>query len=140
MLEALRQQEGSHGSQRAAFESAMVFLGERTEGVEAEEEVRLAGLATLVQEFLYMIGVFEVPVALVASRMGGDEVFGVIEAEAVGVSLEREPLRSVERGCRVAVAIQRDAAAVGPAVAGRCGLRRCRRAVEEEVLAVVALR
>jgi len=35
-----------------------------------------------------VVGVLEVAVALVAARVGGDEVVGVIEAEPVGESLE----------------------------------------------------
>jgi hypothetical protein len=103
------------GVEAAFLEPAIVFLGTRAEGVEARKKVCLAGPASLVEEFLYVIGIFEVTMAFIAAGMGGDEVRCVIEAEAVGVSLQREPLRGVERRHRVAVAIQHDAAAVGDA-------------------------
>jgi hypothetical protein len=60
-----------------------------------------------------VIGIFEVAVALVAARVGGDEVVCVIEAEMIGKSLEGDALRRVEGRHGVTVGVQHDAAAGG---------------------------
>ena len=101
----------------------MVVFGAGTERVEAQEPLGVAGAAALVEEFLDVIGVLEVAVALVAAGMGGDEVVGVVEAEAVGKGVEGEALGGVERGHGVAVGVEDDAAAVGdPHQAGDRGV------------------
>ena len=69
-----------------------------TEVGEGQFDVEQVGAAALVEEFLDVVGFFEVAVSLVAVGMGGDEVVGVIEAEAIGEGLEGEALGGVERG------------------------------------------
>ena len=97
----------------AGFELLVIELGLRAEGVEGEQPFGVPGAAALFEEFLDVVGVFEVAVALVAAGVGGDEVVGVIEAEAVGEGVEGELLGGVEVGHGVAVGVQDDAAAVG---------------------------
>jgi len=97
----------------AGGELLMIGFGVGTEGVEGEEPFGVFGAAALIEEFFDVIGVFEVAVALVAAGVGGDEVVGVIEAEAVGEGVEGELLGGVTMGNGVAVGIQDDAAAVG---------------------------
>lgn len=72
-------------------------------------------MTALAEEFLDVVGVFKIAVALVGTGMGGDEVFAVINADPVGERLEQEALGGVEGGHRVAVGVQDDAAAVGGA-------------------------
>jgi hypothetical protein len=74
-----------------------------TEVGEGQFDVEQVGAAALVEEFLDVVGFFEVAVSLVAVGMGGDEVVGVIEAEAIGEGLEGEALGGVERGHGVTV-------------------------------------
>ena len=66
----------------------VIELGVRAERVEGEQPFGVASAATLVEEFLDVVGVFEVAVALVAAGVGGDELVSVIEAEAVGQRVE----------------------------------------------------
>ncbi len=64
------------GVEVAGAELLVVGFGLRTEGVEAQQPLGVAGAAALVEEFLDVIGVLEVAVALVAAGMGGDEIVG----------------------------------------------------------------
>ena len=76
----------------AGLELLVIELGVRAERVEGEQPFGVASAATLVEEFLDVVGVFEVAVALVAAGVGGDEVVGVIEAEPVREGVEGELL------------------------------------------------
>ena len=91
----------------------MIVFGLRAQRVEGQKPLGVASAAALVEEVFDVIGVLEVTVALVAARVGGDEVVGVIEAEAVGEDLEGEALGGMAGGHGVAVGVQDDAAAVG---------------------------
>ena len=101
------------GVKTAGGELLVVMLGVRTQGVKGEQPFGVAGAASLVQEFLDVVGIFKVAVALVTAWMQGDEVVRVVKAEAVGKGHEGEALRGVECGHGVTVGIQGDAAAVG---------------------------
>ena len=70
----------------------MIELGVRAERVEGEQPFGVASAAALVEEFLDVVRVFEVAVALVAAGVGGDELVGMIEAEAVRQRVEGELL------------------------------------------------
>ena len=59
------------GVETALGELAVVFFSARAQGVEAQQELGVAGFAALVEEFLYVVGIFEVPVPLVAAGMSG---------------------------------------------------------------------
>ena len=59
-----------------------------------------------------MVRVFEVPVPVVAARMPGDEPVAVVDADPVGIGFERQALRGVLGGHRVAVALEGDAEAI----------------------------
>ena len=97
----------------AGGELLVIVFGVWADGVEGEQPFGVASAAALVEEFFDVVGVFEVAVALVAAGVGGDELVGVIEAEAVGEGVEGELLGGVEGGHGVAVGIEHDAAAGG---------------------------
>ena len=76
------------GVEASGAELVVVGFGAGTEGVEGEEPFGVAGAVALGEQFFDVVGVFEVAVALVAAEVGGDEVVGMIEAEAVGEGVE----------------------------------------------------
>jgi hypothetical protein len=80
------------GVEAAGGELLVVGFGPGTEGVEGQEPFGVAGTAALVEEFFDVVGVLEVAVALVAAGVGGDEVVGVIEAEAAGEGVKGHQL------------------------------------------------
>jgi hypothetical protein len=59
-------------AQAAILELAVIFLGRRTKSVKTQEQFRVTGCVAPLKEFLTVIGVFEVPVAIVAAGVGGD--------------------------------------------------------------------
>jgi hypothetical protein len=70
---------------KAALGELMVVLfGARAQRVEAQQELGVTGLAALVEELFYVVGIFEVAAALVAAGMSGNQVVGVIDAKPVG--------------------------------------------------------
>ena len=95
----------------AGGELLIVVFGLRAEGIKGEQPLGVASAAALVEDVLDVIGVFEVAVALVTARVGGDEVVCVIETEAIGKDLEGDALRGVAGRHRVTVGIQDDTAA-----------------------------
>ena len=103
------------GVEAAFFELLVVVFGLRAQGVKGLQPLGLTRSATLVEEFADMIGVFKITVSLVAARMGGDQVVGVVEAEPAGERFEGEPLRGVGGGHGVAVGVQDNATTIGDA-------------------------
>ena len=55
-------------------ELVVVFFGAGAERVEAQQELGVAGLAALVEELFYVVGIFEVAMALVAAGMSRNQV------------------------------------------------------------------
>lgn len=76
---------------------------------EAPKETLVPGPLALGEKGFGMIRVLEVPVPIEAAGMAGHEVALVIDAERVGISLEREPRPGVLGGDRVMVGIEGDA-------------------------------
>ena len=70
------------GVETALGELVVVVFGAGAERVEAQQELGVAGFAALVEEFFYVVGIFEVPVALVAAGMSGNQIGPVIGAPA----------------------------------------------------------
>ena len=103
------------GLEIAGAELLVVVLGLWAEGVEAQEPGGVAGVASLVEEFLEVIGVLEVAAAFVAPRMGGHQGVGVVEADPVGESLESQLLGGVNERHGVAVGVHDHPTAVGDA-------------------------
>ena len=86
------------GVETALGELAVVVFRARAQGVEAQQELGVGGFAALVEEFLYVVGIFEVPVPLVAAGMSGNQIGPVIDAEPVGEEFEGEACGSVRAG------------------------------------------
>ena len=103
------------GVKAALGELAVVVFSAGAQGVEAQQELGVAGFAALVEELLYVIGIFEVPVPLVAAGMSGNQIGPVIDAEPVGEEFEGEARGSVKGGNRVSIGVEHDAATVGDA-------------------------
>ena len=76
----------------AGCELLVIVFGLRTEGIKGHQPLGVPGTVSLGEDVFDVIRVFEVAVALVAARMGGDEVVGVIEADALGERHESEAL------------------------------------------------
>lgn len=115
----------------AGAELAVVGFGLGAQGVEGQQPGGIAGAAAAFAQVFGVVGVLEVAVALVAARVGGDQVVGMIEAEPVGEGMQGQALGGVECGHRVAVGVDDDAAAVGDphdAGHGRVGGHRRQRA------------
>ena len=76
----------------ARFELSVIEFGLGREGQKAQEELVIAGFFALLQEWLGMIGVFEIPMAVLAAGVAGDELVVVVEAEPVGRGFQRQRL------------------------------------------------
>jgi hypothetical protein len=70
----------------------MILLGRRPEGIKTQKQFGVAGLASLIEQILDVIGVFEVPVTIVAKGVGGDQLLVMINAEPIGEGLKYQPL------------------------------------------------
>ena len=62
-----------------------------------------------------MIGVFEVPMAIVAASVSGDQVVLVVETESVGIRFEGESLTGSVGRNRVVIGVEGDAKLPGGA-------------------------
>jgi hypothetical protein len=61
------------GIEATILKLAIILLGNRAESVKAQEQFGVAGLASLIEQILDVIWVFEVPVPIVATGVAGDE-------------------------------------------------------------------
>jgi hypothetical protein len=53
-----------------------------------QEQFGVAGLASLIEQSLDVIGVFEIPGTIVATGVGSDQLLVMVNAEPIGVGLE----------------------------------------------------
>ena len=60
-----------------------------------------------------MVGVLEVPMAIIAAGMLSDELVLVVDGDPLGVGLERETSAGIFGGDRVAVGVQHYPEAIG---------------------------
>ncbi len=100
------------GVEAAQLQFGVIPLGAGRDGQEALQQALPPGAPALVEQGLGMIGVFEVLVPVVAARMPGEEGVVVVDADPVRPGFQRQPLRGVFRGHRVAVGLEGDAEAV----------------------------
>ena len=62
------------GLRRRWRELAVVVFSAGAQGVEAQQELGVAGFAALVEQLFDVVGIFEVAVPLVTAGMSGDEI------------------------------------------------------------------
>jgi hypothetical protein len=62
------------GFRRRWGELVVVVFGAGAQRIEAQQELGVAGLAALVEELFYVVGIFEVAVTFVAAGMSGNQV------------------------------------------------------------------
>jgi hypothetical protein len=105
----------------ALCELSVIEFGLGREGQKAQEELVIAGFFALRQEGLGMIGVFEIPMAVIAAGVAGDEVVVVVEAEPVGIGFQRQRLAGSGGRDGIAVGVQGDAELPGGAPLGHRG-------------------
>jgi hypothetical protein len=84
------------GIETTILKLAIILLGIRTESIKAQEQFGVASLASLIEQVLDVIWVFEVPVPIVATGMGGNQLLVMINAEPIGEGFEHHPLGSIE--------------------------------------------
>ena len=66
------------GIEATILKLAMILLGKRAESIKTQEHFGVAGLASLLEQILDVIWVFEVPVPIVATGVGGDQLLVMI--------------------------------------------------------------
>jgi len=86
----------------------MRLLGTRAKGAKTQEQFGVASLASLIEQVLDVIWDFEVPVLIVATGVGGNQLLVMINAEPIGEGLEHYPLGSIEAWHRITVGIKHD--------------------------------
>ena len=96
------------GIEATILKLAIILLGKRAESVKAQEQFGVAGLASLIEQILDVIWVFEVPVPIVATGVAGDELLVMINAEPIGEGFEHQPLGSIEAWHRITIGIKHD--------------------------------
>ena len=74
------------GIEATILKLAIILLGTRAKGVKIQEQFGVASLASLIEQILDVIGVLEVPVTIVATGVGGDQllVIGLRTLQARG--------------------------------------------------------
>src|SRR5262245_13739666 len=87
----------------------VIGLRPRGEGKKAPEERVIAGFFALLQEWLGMIRVFHILEPLVPSGMAGNELVPQIDAQSIGVGLERQSVAGILGGDGIAVGLQGNA-------------------------------
>jgi hypothetical protein len=96
------------GIEATILKLAIILLAKRAESVKAQEQFGVAGLASLLEQILDVIWVFEVPVPIVATGVAGDELLVMINAEPIGEGFEHQSLGSIEAWHRIAIGIKHD--------------------------------
>jgi len=77
----------------------------------------------LLEQLFDVIGVFEVPVPVVATGVGSNQLLVMINAEPLGKGFKRERLGGITAGYRIAIDIEPDPkAAVGAQGVGNSGI------------------
>src|ERR1700745_2014020 len=84
----------------------ILLLGKQAESIKTQEQFGVAGLASLIEQILDVIWVFEVPVPIVATGVGGDQLLGMINAERIGEGFEHQPLGSITAWHRITIGIK----------------------------------
>ena len=97
------------------FELSVVEFGLRGEGEKAHEDLVVTRLFSLLEQRLWMVGVFEVAMSIVTAGVAGDELVLMVKTEAVGIGLERQGLSGQVGRDGVAVGIEGDAELPGGA-------------------------
>jgi hypothetical protein len=80
------------GVQTSLFELLVIGFGLWGEAEESAEELVIASFFSLFEQRFGVIGMFKVAVAILASRVAGDKLMVVVEAESIGIELEGEGL------------------------------------------------
>src|SRR5208337_1930376 len=62
------------GIEATILKLAIILLGTRAKSIKTQEQFGVAGLASLIEQILDVIWVFEVPVPIVATGVGGDRI------------------------------------------------------------------
>jgi hypothetical protein len=87
----------------------------------------VVGLASLIEQVLDVIWVFEVPVPIVAAGVGGNQLLVMVNAEPVGEAFAHQPLGSIEAWHRITIGIKHDPETIVSAHGvGDCGVCRNR--------------
>ena len=100
------------GVEAAVREFAVILVGAGGERDEALEQALGGGLAALFEQGAGMVGMLEVAVSLVASRVAGEETVVVVDAQPVGIALQGQALRGVLGGHGIAIGVEGDAEAI----------------------------
>ncbi len=100
------------GVEPACGELGVIDFGAWWERKEASELALRPRAAPLGQQGARMIGIFDVAATIVGSPVTSDELVPMVDAEPIGIGLERELLRGVLRRHRVAVRLERHPEAV----------------------------
>ena len=90
------------GIEATFLKLAMILLGTRAESIKTQEQFGVAGLASLIEQILDVIGVFEVPVTIVATGVGRSALV-MINAEPIGEGFEHQPLGSIKAWHRITI-------------------------------------
>jgi len=100
------------GIKTTFLELGIILFGPRTERIKTQEQFGVAGLASLIEQILDVIGVFEVPVTIVATGVGGDQLLVMINAEPIGEDFEHQPLGSIKAWHRITIGIKLNTEAI----------------------------
>ena len=100
------------GIEATFLKLAMILLGTRAESIKTQEQFGVAGLASLIEQILDVIWVFEVPVPILATGVGGDQLLVMINAEPIGEGFEHQPLGGIKAWHRITIGIKFDTEAI----------------------------
>ena len=66
----------------------VILFGTGTEAIEAQQQFGVACCTALIEQFLAVLGIFEILVPVVAAAVGGDQLLAVVDAEPIGKGFE----------------------------------------------------
>ena len=72
------------GIEATILKLAIILLSTRAESTKTQDQFGVAGLASFIEQILDVVGVLEVPVPIVATSVGGDQLLVMINAEPIG--------------------------------------------------------
>ena len=97
------------------FEPLEIGLRARRQRQEVDQQALLARRLALRQQLPLVVGVGDVLVAVHAAGMACEQLVAVVDADPIGIGLERQAQTRVARGHRVVIAVERDAELLGRA-------------------------
>src|ERR1700751_4895591 len=77
------------GIEATFLQLAIVLFGPRAKRIKTQEEFGVARFCALLEQLFGVIGVFEVPVTIVATAVGSDQLLVMINAEPIGKGFKR---------------------------------------------------